>query len=262
MSRPWLAVLAVSLWGHVACTAAAPARGPSLHLMAYNVLFDGADDAKSVKAIGAEGAEVVCLTELTAPFIRTFEASLGKAYPHRAFAPRVGTWGVGFASTLPLGDVQTYAVAPLGLPAMQATVRLGGREVRLVCVHLVPPTGKHHRSDTLFQAMEENAAVRKRQADALVARFAATRSPVVLLGDFNEEPGGGALATLEKAGWARGCELPGSSCAASFPGPALPWPAVFAIDHVYARGLRFTWAKTLRVGGSDHFPVSAELAAP
>lgn len=250
----------VSLWGHVACTAASrPSRGPSLHLLAYNVLFEGADDRESVKAIGAEDADVVCLTELTAPFIKTFEASLGKRFPHRAFAPKVGTWGVGFASKLPLADVQTYAVAPAGIPAMQATVKLGGREVRLVCVHLVPPVG---RRGSPVEALQQAGAVRKKQADALVARFAATTGPVVLLGDFNEEPGGGALAALERAGWARGCEVAGSSCSATFPGPRVPWPAVFTIDHVYARGLSFTWGRTLRVGGSDHFPVSALLAAP
>jgi endonuclease/exonuclease/phosphatase (EEP) superfamily protein YafD len=34
------------------------------------------------------------------------------------------------------------------------------------------------------------------------------------------------------------------------------------VDHVFARGLDFVVAKTLRTGGSDHFPVMAKLQKP
>ncbi|MCA2977331.1 MAG: hypothetical protein INH37_03520, partial [Myxococcaceae bacterium] len=60
--------------------------------------------------------------------------------------------------------------------------------------------------------------------------------------------------------FSRGCDLAGSACTATFPGPANPWPAVFEIDHVFARGLTFSNAHTVRAGGSDHFPVSATFS--
>jgi endonuclease/exonuclease/phosphatase (EEP) superfamily protein YafD len=249
------------LLGLVSCLLAhaAWAADDDLHVMAFNVLFQGADDAKSVQAIEDEDPDVVCLTELTPAFVKTFETSLGKRYPHRQFAPKSGTWGVGFASKRPLRQVTTYPVPPVKIPAMEATVAAGGRDVRLVCVHLVPPAGKHQKSDSFFTTLEKNAAVRAKQADTLIARFAKAPGPVVLLGDFNEEPGGDALKKLEQAGWVRGCRSADTGCAATFPGPASPWPPVFEIDHVFARGAVFSAAKTVHGGGSDHYPVSATL---
>jgi endonuclease/exonuclease/phosphatase family metal-dependent hydrolase len=161
-----------------------------------------------------------------------------------------------------LSQVRWRAVAPSGIPELEATVVRDGVPIRLVCVHLNPPVGKHRASDGFLVTMEKNAAVREAQAATLVGWFAATTTPVVLLGDFNEAPGGAALGALEKAGWSRGCALPGASCTATFPGPALSWPSAFEIDHVFARGLRFHTAKTLRAGGSDHYPVSAVVSVP
>lgn len=255
MTRTWLLALAVSLVSH-----GAVAEEP-VKLMAFNVLFEGADDAASVKAIEAEAPEVVCLTELTPHFVKAFEGALSKTYPHRAFVPQAGTWGVGFASKRPLTDVRTGPVAPSKIPAMEARVQFDGGSVQLVCVHLIPPAGKHKKSDTFFDALEKNAAVRKKQAQTLITRFEKTERPVVLLGDFNEEPNGEGLRALEAAGFTRGCGLSKSSCSPTFPGPVIAWPAVFNIDHVFARGLAFTEAKTVRAGGSDHYPVTATLVA-
>ncbi|MBE2253605.1 MAG: endonuclease/exonuclease/phosphatase family protein [Myxococcus sp.] len=255
MTRTWLLALTASLLSHVAL-----AEGP-LKLMAFNVLFTGSDDAASVKAIETESPEVVCLTELTPHFVKAFEGALSKTYPYRAFVPQAGTWGVGFASKRPLADVRTGPVAPSKLPAMEARVQFDGRSVQLVCVHLMPPGGKHQKSDTFFDALEKNAVVRKKQAQTLVTRFEKTERPVVLLGDFNEEPNGEGLRALEAAGFTRGCALSKSSCTATFPGPVFAWPAVFNIDHVFARGLTFTEAKTVRAGGSDHYPVTATLVS-
>ena len=57
------------LLGLVSCLLArgGVAQDDSLHVMAFNVLFEGADDAKSVQAIADEDPDVVCLTELTPP---------------------------------------------------------------------------------------------------------------------------------------------------------------------------------------------------
>lgn len=253
MRAPWKLALA-------SCLVAQVAAAETLDVLAFNVLFRGADDAASIKTIEAEDADVVCLTELTPTFVKAFEAStLAKTYPYRHFEPKPGTWGVGFASKQPLTRVATLPVPPLKLPAMTATTQLGIAPVELLCVHLNPPAGKHAKADSLATTLEKNDAVRAKQADALVARYATVTTPVVLLGDFNESPGGDALGKLAKAGFRRGCDVKGSSCTATFPGPAEPWPAVFEIDHVFARGLSFSNARTVRSGGSDHFPVRATL---
>ena len=114
MKNTWLVTLVALLCAHTSVA-------QELRLMAYNVLYDGADDAKSVAAIEAETADVVCLRELTPHFVKAFEgsAALMKAYPHRTFVPKTGTWGVGFASKVPLTDVRVLPVPPLKLRALR-----------------------------------------------------------------------------------------------------------------------------------------------
>lgn len=253
---------AFALTGGLFATFVAAETPHELHVMAFNVLFEHANDKQSVQAIRDEDPDVVCFTELTSHFVKRFERELAEQYPYRAFVPQKGTWGVGIASKRPLRSIRTGPVAPLKLPAMEASVSLDGERLRLLCVHLNPPLGKHRKNDTVVATLDKNAAVRLAQATTLITRYEKVEGPLVLLGDFNEVPDGEAMQALKTAGFERGCALSTSSCTPTFPGPVQVWPALFEIDHVLARGLRFTWAKTVRAGGSDHFPVAARLALP
>ncbi|MEW5741449.1 MAG: endonuclease/exonuclease/phosphatase family protein [Myxococcota bacterium] len=252
MRTPWRMALVVCL-----VVRAAWAGDDTVSVMAFNVLFQGANDVESLAAIKAQARDVLCLTELTPAFEATFTRELGADWPHRHFVPKAGTWGVGLASKRPLKDVKEFRVAPSKMPALEVTVDVGGKGVRFVCLHLTPPGMTQAKDDSLVARMAKNAAVREKQAATLVARYKATKGPVVLLGDFNEEAGGAALEALEDAGWVRACE--GRPCSGSFPGPVSPWPALFLIDHVYARGVKVLAAETVRAGGSDHYPVTATL---
>lgn len=260
MRPPRLVALATCLPALVSCLSAHSARAEDggVTLLAYNVLFEGADDAKTLAAIDEAAPDVVCLTEVTPRFVKAFEKALGAKYPHRAFQPAKGTWGVGFASKVPLRAVTVVKQSPSRMPALEARATLDGADTTLACVHWMPPGVKHHPGDSFAEALKQNAALRAKQAATFVARYKAARGPIVLLGDFNEEPGGEGLAALEGAGWSRACAVTGG-CGATFPGPTSPWPAVFSIDHVYVRGLAVTQARTVRAGGSDHFPVLARV---
>lgn len=260
MRPPRLVALATCLLVLASCLHARDARASDdggVTLLAYNVLFQGADDAKSIAAIDAAAPDVVCLTELTPRFVKAFEKKLGAKYPHRAFQPAKGTWGVGFASKRPLRAVAVVPQAPSRIPALEARTTLDGVDTTLLCVHWVPPD-VHQPKKSLADALKDNTAVHAKQAATFTTRYARARGPVVILGDFNAQPGDDGLAALEDAGWTRACAVTGD-CSATFPGPAMPWPAVFAIDHVYVRGLGVTEARTVRAGGSDHFPVMARV---
>ncbi|MBL8913321.1 MAG: endonuclease/exonuclease/phosphatase family protein [Archangium sp.] len=263
MTRTWLCVLTLAAFlcrAEDAGLASPGASGATLKVLAFNVLFKGANNAKSLRAVTEEDADVVCLTELTPTFVKEFEndAVLAKKYPHRVFVPQLGTWGVGFASKLPLSAVQTFGVAPIKLPAMEATVAFAGQPLELTCVHLQPPGGK---DGVTLETLAKTELIREKQAGTLTTRYAKLKSPSILLGDFNEEPGGKTMRALARAGWERGCILPDSSCTPTFPGAVVAWPAVFTIDHVLARGLDFESTNTVRGGGSDHYPVAAPKAS-
>lgn len=241
----------------------APAQRPKTTplFVAYNVLYQGGDDAKTVAAIAQLDADVVCLTELTPRFARAFDAVLAPKYPHRAFHPRDGTWGVGIASKHPVVAQRSFPQAPHRMPAVEADVRVDGVLVRVACVHLFPPGAKQDKKDDLPTTMAKNDALRVQQAQGLVKRYANVTGPLVVLGDYNEGRDGDAIGVLTGAGrLAHACDTERARCGATWPGPSSPWPAVVEIDHILARGGQLSDARVVRAGGSDHFPVAARFA--
>jgi endonuclease/exonuclease/phosphatase (EEP) superfamily protein YafD len=143
---------------------------------------------------------------------------------------------------------------------MEVRVSTNAGNVLVACLHLFPPVGKHRKSDGFFETMEKNAELRRKQAEYIVARYAAVTGPVLIVGDMNEAPDGKAVQTFEKAGFLRSCRSPSQQCGATFPGATCVWPAVFEIDHILGRGVEFGAARVIREGGSDHFPVYATFA--
>jgi endonuclease/exonuclease/phosphatase (EEP) superfamily protein YafD len=231
-----------------------------LRLMAYNVLYDSTGDAASIALIRDVDPDILCLRELRTPFVRAFEKQLGAKYPQRALYPKkVGTWGAGIVSRFPLSDVRQYPSTPHRLPILEATAETPGGKVTVICVHLAPPMMVHRKSDGFHETLAKNAALRKAQAEHLLHRLSKQANAVVVLGDFNEEPGGDAARTLLAAGFADACGAPSSRCGPTWPGAASPWPALWEIDHILGRGVRFSAARVVRGGGSDHYPVVAEL---
>ncbi len=235
--------------------ATAPATDASV--LAFNVLYDAEDVDASVDVIAEADPDLVCLTELTSKFVKAFERRLGARYPHRVFAPTRGTWGVGIASRTPLSDARTFEEKPHRIPAMEAVTRLRGKEIRLVCVHLFPPVGKHRASDGFFTTLDKNAALRVEQAKYLIGRYSGEPGPVLIAGDMNEGRSDDALLTLFKAGYRHACAIEDEDCGATFPGATYFLPAVFEIDHILGRGVTFTYARVIDEGGSDHYPVAA-----
>lgn len=233
---------------------------PAVKVMAFNVLYKGADDAASVKAIASRAPDVLCLTELTDPFVKAFDAKLKSDYPYRHFETTQGTWGVGLASKFPIVSVASTPVPPLKLPAMEAQLSVRGQTLAVTCVHLNPPAGKHKKSDSFTTTLEKNADVREKQAQWLVERYAKLTGPLLVVGDFNEESVGRAMKTFAKAGLADACDQANNGgCGPTFPGPAEPWPAVFTIDHLLGRKICFSKGEVVRAGGSDHYPIAGEL---
>jgi endonuclease/exonuclease/phosphatase (EEP) superfamily protein YafD len=236
------------------------AAPPAWKALSYNLLYEQPDDAASLDAIGKADADVVCLQELTPRFAKRFAARFGRAYPHRRFEEREGTWGVGIASKHPLESAVVFAQSPHRMPAVQATVVRAGQRVTVVCVHLFPPGAKRREDAGFLDTLRENAELRRRQADALALRLASRREPLLLLGDFNEADDDAAVKRLREAGFAVACDIEGERCGATYPGGTSSWPALFQVDHILGRGLRFLRAEVRSEGNSDHYPIVAEFA--
>ena len=233
-----------------------PPTSATWSAMTFNVLYDATEWRKTLDVIGSESADIVCVQEVTMPFVTAFEARYASTWPYRQFESRTGTWGIGLASKHPLRDVEVFEQKPHRMPAMEAVTTIGGQEVRVVCVHLFPPGAKRDPGAGLMKTMRANAGLRTEQAEALVTRLQHDKRPVLLLGDFNERPKGKAMDVLARAGFRNACRR----CGSTWPGPASSWPAIAQVDHILVRDLAAVDARVVKGGGSDHYPVTASFA--
>lgn len=226
--------------------------------MSFNVLYDSTEIEKSLDAIEQNEADVLCLRELSSHFLKAFEKRMAKKYPYRFMRPKQsGTWGAGIASRFKLSNSVVFEQKPHRLPAVESTVTTSQGRFHFACLHLMPPVAKHRKSDGFLESIGENAELRKKQSEFIAARYAALSGPVVIAGDMNESSGEAALETFSKAGFQRSCEAPVQDCGATFPGAASRLPALFEIDHILGRKVKFQTAGVLKAGGSDHYPIYA-----
>ncbi|GEN05874.1 Endonuclease/Exonuclease/phosphatase family protein [Myxococcus fulvus] len=243
---------------------ASPSPPATVRVMAYNVLYSSpAEDIdKSLEVIEKEAPEVLCLRELTPGFAAAFRKRLGKDYPHLKLMPRKGGWGVGLASRHPLRRVERFPQKPHRMPGLEADVVVGGRTLKVACLHLMPPGASHRQEDSLLEMLRKNATLRKHQAEALVKRYAKERGPVLLFGDMNESRTQEAMTAFAAAGFTHACDGPDALCGDTWPGAASVVPSFVEIDHILGRQLSLSGAKVLHGGGSDHFAVRASVALP
>ena len=244
-----LPLFALAACAHVRTDSPPP---PALEVMAYNVLFKGADDTKTLQAIAEESPDVLCITELTTPFAKKFDARFPTQYPHRKLVPKPGATGVGIYSRYPLTAVDAFPLPPYQRATLHATIDWNGNKLDAVCLHLTPPKVDGYKLKSW------NDEKRRTEGAHLVKRLGKNGPrPTLVLGDFNEDLDGPALTALQTIGFKPACS---GTCWGTFPGPALSAvPAIFHIDHITGRGVTFSDARTVRAGGSDHYPVSATL---
>jgi endonuclease/exonuclease/phosphatase family metal-dependent hydrolase len=143
-------------------------------------------------------------------------------------------WWRNRALPLPVGG------EPRGL--LEALVDVDGTVVRVLGTHL----------------QHDSAAGRAAQVEVVAAVAAASREPVVLLGDLNAVPGAPELAALD------GVLVDAWATAGEGPGPTFPSRRPRArIDHVLTSpDLRAVAAAVVPTDASDHRPVVVDLAPP
>jgi endonuclease/exonuclease/phosphatase family metal-dependent hydrolase len=131
---------------------------------------------------------------------------------------------------------------------IRVEVEVGGRRLNFVTTHLD------------YQWLEG----RLFETEQLLAALADVRGPLVVTGDFNEEPPGGAYELMRKAGFADGWRRSCLACAAEPPG-GLTYPAdkpTKRIDYIFYRGLGDDENATASVPdtlASDHRPLIVSL---
>jgi endonuclease/exonuclease/phosphatase family metal-dependent hydrolase len=236
----------------------APAAGNRV-VMFWNIHYAvdsaGALDPESVaRTIERYDPDVVVLNEISYGWILGGGMDLGTWLSQRldrplVFAPAADRqFGPAVLSRWPMEAVEVHAL-PQGegsqdRSAVSAQVHLGGRQVHVASVQL--------------QNKAANAPTRVLQAEALLDALAG-RSPLVVAGDLNANPGTDAIDVLTGAGLVSAVDEIGDP-------DALTYPATDPeqrLDWVLGRGITFEEAEVLESETSaDHLPILVTVAPP
>lgn len=222
----------------------APASKPATFSAAtYNINFGNANLPTVVSDIRKADADIVALQETNRASQRYLSAKLAKRYPYRSFYTdrRSAAGGVGFLSKVPLKKV-TYLPRKAGwFGAYLATVRLGGKDIRLASVHLTPSVPREGESLIFFLGRwNKEEQLRIKELDVILPKLSVNKAddgkkttgkpsgkppaaatpaastskpdeknppscgetiPTLVLGDFNSLPGSAVAQYMTKKGY-------------------------------------------------------------
>lgn len=258
------------------------ADGPcTVRFMAYNIQWglgaDGVHDLDRIAAVLRRAdADVVVLTEVDVNWRRSGNVhqpaylAAAAGYPHWFFGASLTTWASGNArlshygnlllSRFPIVRAQTVRLPrPWGREPrslLLADIVIGGRQVTVAGTHL-----GLNRQERLAQA----ARIREWSAHGVQPRTqeADADDPIVILmGDFNAPPSSPEITLL--TGGPAGlidahADVPGAGGTFPYPEPSARIDYIFVSENVAHRVVA---AGALSAPGSDHLPVTADIAWP
>jgi len=230
----------------------------------YNINWGNPDLAGVVRAIRETGADLVCLQETNAESAAFIRARLGQEYPHALFRGPEGVYaaaGFGFLSRAPLEKLR-FVEARHGLfRAWLVETKLGGREVQLAGVHLMPLAARSESLAEVWRAFGEMEEIHAKEI-RLIWEGLDRERPVIVLGDLNSS----AHLAAPKFLAARGLV---ASFAAVTKNPdshiTWRWPVgrgeiKLRIDYIFhSPELRTLKSRIIASAASDHRPVVSRL---
>jgi len=230
-------------------------------IQTYNVAAENSTDGPTIEAVGYANADIVCLQEAAPEWRPVLERRYAEQYPHMLFHPAVGAGGLTILSRFPLADEGVLESPnqsdPDWHPAWSVTADTGaGGVIRILDLHLrAILSGRSSGSEAYFSVDEDHAL----EIRTFAANFDTTISPSLVVGDFNEEPGGPAVRYLEAAGFSSILPLyhPGQG---TWHAPSVGGQLSKTLDHIFFdASFAPLNSYVLRRGNSDHIPVVAHL---
>lgn len=229
--------------------APAGAAGVRVRVLAANVAGNDFVAPQVLGAVRRWHVDVFSVVELPPRVVVAYDAAGARTqFPHRALQPRPGFRGTGLYSRLPLRQLPSPRTE-FGLAAAELRAP-GAAPVDLVSVHVPAPT------------TPDAAAHWRHDMRALPA--AGAPGPVrVLAGDFNATLDHAELRRQIGRGYHDAAEQAGDALRPTWPAGKHLLPTLITIDHVLAdRRVRVVSVRTVRLPGSDHRGVLADLLLP
>lgn len=212
-------------------------------VLSLNVFQDNRDYQRTINLVRKTNPDILLLLETDKAWQQAMEPVLSN-YASRLDRPLGNTYGLIFATRLPMSDARIENIAEADTPSVTATL-VAGSQFRLIGLHPRPP--------------QPGQDTEERDAEIAIAatRAAKTSHPVLAIGDFNDVAWSDTSQRFKRIGGYLDPRV-GRGTFATFPAnhPWLAWP----LDHVF-----FTpefVVRSMRVldnVGSDHLPIFTEL---
>lgn len=228
----------------------------ALRVMSFNMNFGIAGDPATIDAIAGGHADIVLLQETNATWAAAIRDRLD--YRYMTFEDPTG-WpagGMGILSREPIVKLEKLP-PPQGAPffAWRAVIETKLGRIQLVDVHLRPPMSDGGSWVVGYWSTRD---VREREVEYHSAALD-PKLPTMIVGDFNEETDGRAVAYLRDHGF--------TDAVSQFVGAKRTWEwptssitLKFQLDHIlYDDHFVPLGAQVLEAGHSDHKPVVADF---
>jgi len=162
---------------------------PSFSVATFNINYGNVNLGSIVKTIGKSGADLVCLQETNRASQNYLRRYLRRVYRYSFFhGGSRGSDGFGFMSKTPIKETKRLPAKFHYFDTWFCTVRLDGRDVRIVNLHLRPFDPRGVKS--VGQAMRRmaQAEVWRMKEIAYIHSAIDAKTPVIAAGDFNAPP--------------------------------------------------------------------------
>jgi len=182
-----IAVVASGLAGPRSRPASAPASKPAVTftVASYNINYGNPDLPSVVKTLRKANADLVCLQETNRKSARYLRAKLAGLYRHIGFRHAGGAGGFGFLAKKPIKAVKFIPRKFGYFGAWVVRARLGGRNVHVANVHLVPIVPRRNEGLAgLIALWLRTEGIRGKEIAHICASLPA-KGPVLIVGDLN-----------------------------------------------------------------------------
>ncbi|WP_157963807.1 endonuclease/exonuclease/phosphatase family protein [Actinocorallia populi] len=237
--------LGVSLLPRATADATVEADGPKLRVLTSNVFFGRASMAELVRIVERERVDVLSLQEFTPDAESGLdEQGLRALLPHKAADPRWGAGGSALYSRYPLTALPALPGTVMAHP--RAALEVDGRRIEVTAVHPLPPI----RGEGLADWKHSLATLPPAGSGTLR----------ILAGDFNATFDHARFRDLLDRGYSDAADRRGEGLTTTWGFSDFPR---LTLDHILVpRTVAVRSYDVLRLSGSDHRPVLAELQLP
>ena len=162
---------------------------PRFSVASYNINYGNVNLPKVVETISQSKADLVCLQETNRQSELYLRRRLGRTYRHMTFRHSLGAGGFGFLSKSPVRK-RRYLPRRHGVfGTWIAEVKLGGREVQIANVHLLPTIPRRgQNAKQLLKLFVKTEGIRRREIAHIHSKLR-PNVPTILAGDINSIPG-------------------------------------------------------------------------